>query len=78
MQIEKDIPVPQFGQTRRNPKWSELRECIQKMEINDSIQIPNELTHKGSFTMSTRLGKLYGMTFIQRKTHEGVRIWRIA
>jgi hypothetical protein len=48
------------------------------MEMTDSILVPHDLTHKGKFTMSTRLGKSYGMTLTQRKTAEGVRIWRIA
>lgn len=78
MKIEKNIPIPSLRQFVRNPKWDELKECIQKMEIADSILVPHELTHKGSFTMSTRLGKSHGMTLTQRKTPEGVRIWRIA
>lgn len=79
MKIDKNIPIPQKKQGRAfQVKNKELYEIIQNMEIGDSFLAPESAMKKGYLTITVYLERKFNIKLTQRKTDEGVRVWRIA
>lgn len=70
MEIEKNIPLP----TKRNIKADSISPILQKMEISDSLFIPNRAMQSvyTSCRWATPSAK-----YTMRKEGNGIRIWRI-
>ena len=77
MQIDKDIPIPQAFR-RLTRKHHDLYEIVEKMQVGDSFLAKESLIYKGVFSTKHALERRYGIKLAQRKTAEGVRIWRTA
>ena len=76
MQIDKNIPIPDPFESNR--KFSAFYRMVAKMEIGDSFIVPDQMLPNGSFSARCYIEKKYGFKFTQRKTAEGIRIWRTA
>lgn len=69
LKIDKGIPMPV-----RSSNKSGLSSLIQKMEIGDSIEIPNTMRSTAAST-----GKYYKIKLATRGAGEDkLRVWRIA
>jgi hypothetical protein len=77
MKIDKDIPIPKSkkGFILKN---KELYENIGKMEIGDSFLAPENVMKNGYLGNTQYLERKFKVKLAQRKTAEGVRVWRIA
>ena len=71
IQIETDIPLPKRrGYARKFP--------FDKMEVGNSIPLPDKETYLKATSASQHYGKEHGKKFASRSTPDGFRIWRIA
>ena len=77
MKIEKGIPIPQAAR-RSFRKHHDLYEIVEKMKVGDSFLVKESLIYKGVFSAKNALERKYGIKLAQRKTPEGVRVWRMA
>lgn len=76
MKIDKGIPITDIRRVRR--KYYDVYEIAAKMEIGDSFIAPTGAIYRGSFMIKHRLEHKHGIKLAQRKTPEGLRIWRTA
>lgn len=77
MKIEKGIPIPKQHYVR-NRKHHHVYELVENMQVGDSFLASENLIFRGAFSSRAYLEKKYGIKLTQRKTPEGVRVWRIA
>lgn len=77
MKIDKDIPIPK-SKKGFQLKYEELHETIGKMEIGDSFLVPGNAMKKGYLGNPQYFKQKFNIKLTQRKTAEGVRVWRIA
>jgi hypothetical protein len=77
MKIDKDIPIPQAFR-RLTRKHHDLYEIVESMQVGDSFLAKESLIYKGVFSTKHAIERKYGIKLAQRKTPEGVRIWRTA
>ncbi len=77
MQIDKDIPLPPLSIGVRR-KHHDLYALIESMQVGDSFLVPERLLYRGVFSNKHLLEKRYSIKLSQRKTSEGLRVWRTA
>ena len=77
MQIEKDIPIPE-NTFPGVLKHHDLYEIVEKMQVGDSFIPKESLIFGGCFSSKFHLERKYKIKLVQRKTPEGIRVWRIA
>ena len=78
MQIDKDIPLPPVNTGRMTRKHHDLYEIVEKMQVGDSFIAKQCLIYKGVFSTKHALERKFKIKLAQRKTPEGVRVWRTA
>jgi hypothetical protein len=69
--IEKNIPMPE--RRDRGGKYPGLTAVLKKMEVGDSILIPNAKVQ----ALGSRLAGVRPLKFSMRSEGTGVRAWRI-
>lgn len=77
MKIDKGIPMPE-ARGLKERKHHKVYELVEKMQIGDSFLADETVVFKGCFSTRCHLEKKYGIKLAQRKTAEGIRVWRTA
>lgn len=82
MKIEKEIPVPFPTQSRGRkikPQNAELHRIVSQLKVGESFIAPAKyINDAGIFWPKQQLARKYFITLAQRKTEDGIRIWRTA
>ena len=77
MKIDKDIPLPPANLGNRL-KHHELYEIVKQMKIGESFLAEKIHICGQVFSPKQSLERKHGIKLCQRKTPEGIRVWRIA
>lgn len=82
MKIEKGIPVPEPSRAsgrKIEPQNAELHRIVSQLKIGESFLAPDRyISDAGIFWPKQQLVRKYFINLAQRKTEEGIRIWRTA
>ena len=70
IKIDKGVPVPKRSDANIKLPWDQ-------MKIGDSFLIPAGIQQPRIGSMISKASKRLGWKFIQRKTEEGIRVWRV-
>lgn len=73
--IQKNVPIPTIRKYggKRASKWDFLK----AMSVGDSAIVSTDISTKSCSTVANALWVHTPQQFTQRKTDEGVRIWRV-